>query len=125
MGKRRAKQFPGAMPEEIDFAKQRATRRYASPRVDGAFVVACLISLLLVVPPALIGWQVAQLNSNAGIVLALLAGSAASVVITFLVARAWLRFSRSDRLFSDASITGWFRTNRARRQVAHAREVFD
>lgn len=125
MAMRRAKQFSGAMPEEIAFAKQRATRRYQLPRVDGAFAVACLISFVLIVPPALLGWAIARSGGYADIVLALAAGAVASVVITFLTARAWLRFAPSDRLFADATISGWLRTERATRRVARAREVFD
>lgn len=113
------------MPEEIAFARRRPARRYHLPRVDGAFAAALLISFLLVVPPVLLGWSLARGDDYIGIVLAVLAGGVASMIVTFLAARAWLRFSPSDRLFADATITGWLRTYRAERQVARAREIFD
>lgn len=125
MAMRRARQFPGAMPEQIAFARRQPARRARPPRVDAAFATALLISLVLVVPPAFLGWSVAGADGYAGIVLAVLVGSVASVLVTFLAARAWLRFSKSDRLFADATLTGWVRVRRAQRQVARARDVFD
>lgn len=125
MANRRATQYPGAMPEEIAFGKRRTDARNASLRVDGSFVVAALISLLLVVPAVAVGWSVGKAGGAAGFGMAVAAGSLVSVIVTFLAARAWLQFAPGDRLFADATLTGWIRRGRAERQVAAAREVFD
>lgn len=125
MAIRRATQYPGAMPEEIAFGKRRTDARQASLRLNGTFVVAALISLLLVVPAVVVGWSVGKAGGAAGFVMAVAAGSLVSVIVTFLAARAWLKFGPGDRLFADATLTGWIRRGRAERQVAAAREVFD
>ncbi|MGH2960245.1 MAG: HD-GYP domain-containing protein [Solirubrobacterales bacterium] len=125
MAIRRATQFPGAMPEEIAFGKRRTDARHASLRLNGAFFIAALISLLLVVPAVAVGWSVGRVGGAAGFGMAVAAGSLVSVFVTFLAARAWLQFGPGDRLFADATLTGWIRRGRAERQVAAAREVFD
>lgn len=125
MAIRRATQYPGAMPEEIAFGKRRTDARHASLRLNGAFVVAALISLLLVVPAVVVGWSVGKAGGAAGFGMAVAAGSLVSVIVTFLAARAWIAFGPGDRLFADATLTGWVRRGRAERQVAAAREVFD
>ena len=125
MAIRRATQYPGAMPEEIAFGKRRMDARHAPLRLDGSFVVAALISLLLVVPAVVVGWSVGKAGGAAGFAMAVAAGSVASVIITFLAASAWLRFGPGDRLFADATLTGWVRRGRAERRVAAARQVFD
>ncbi|MFT4048617.1 MAG: HD domain-containing protein [Solirubrobacterales bacterium] len=116
-------QFPGATPEEIAFAKRRARVRRSSIEVDGSFFVALLISFVLVVPPALIGWFIAQSGSEVAIVYALLAGATSSLCITFVAGSIWRRRT-DDRLFADATITGWLRRARADRAVGRAREDF-
>ena len=113
------------MPEEIAFGKRRKDARHAPLRLDGSFVVAALISLLLVVPAVVVGWSVGKAGGAAGFAMAVAAGSVASVIITFLAAGAWLRFGPGDRLFADATLTGWVRRGRAERRVAAARQVFD
>lgn len=125
MAIRRATQYPGAMPEEIEFGKRRMDARHASLRLDGSFVIAALISLLLVVPAVVVGWSVGKAGGAAGFGMAIAAGSLVSVIVTFLAARAWLQFGPGDRLFADATLTGWIRRGRAERRVAAAREVFD
>jgi hypothetical protein len=117
--------FPGAMPEEIAFARRHAVVRRASLRLDGAFFVAAVISLLLFVPPVLVGWRVGERGGGSGFAMAIVAGGVISVLVTLLAARAWLIFSPGDRLFADATLTGWIRRARARRQIAIAREIFD
>lgn len=117
-------QFPGATPEEIAFAKRRARTPRRSLRIDASFFVSLLISLALVVPPALIGWSIARTGSDAAILLALGAGATASVILTFSIGKIWRRFATDDRLFVDATITGWLRRARADRAVSRAREVF-
>jgi hypothetical protein len=124
MAIRRAIQFPGAMPEEIAFARQRRTVRRASLRVDGTFALALAISFVLILAPALIGWSVGRIGGVTGMAMAVLAGSVVSVLLTFLAARAYVRFSKSDRLFPDATISGWLRRARAERSIAQARELF-
>lgn len=125
MAIRRATQYPGAMPEEVAFGKRRTDTRRASLRLDRSFLVAALISLLLVVPAVAVGWSVGKAGGAAGFGMAVAAGSLVSVIVTFLAARAWIRFGPSDRLFADATLTGWIRRGRAERHVAAAREVFD
>lgn len=125
MAIRRATQYPGAMPEDIAFGKRRADSRRASLRLNGSFVVAALISILLVLPAVAVGWSVGRAGGAAGFVMAVAAGSLVSVIVTFLAARAWLKFGPGDRLFADATLTGWIRRARAERQVTAAREVFD
>lgn len=94
-------------------------------RPDGAFLVAAAISLLLLAPPVLVGWRVGELGGITGIALAVVAGGVISVLVTLLAARAWLLFAPGDRLFADATLTGWIRRARAERNVAIAREIFD
>jgi hypothetical protein len=113
------------MPEEIAFGKRRTDARQASLRLNGTFVVAALISLLLVVPAVAVGWSVGKAGGAVGFGMAVAAGSLVSVIVTFLAARAWLRFGPGDRLFADATLTGWIRRGHAERKVAAAREVFD
>jgi hypothetical protein len=125
MATRRATQFPGAMPEEIAFARRHAAVRRASLRPNGAFFVAVMISLLLFVPPVLVGWRVGEIGGISGFALAIAAGGVISVLVTLLAARAWLLLSPSDRLFADATMTGWVRRGRAERKMAIARETFD
>jgi hypothetical protein len=125
MAIRRATQYPGAMPEEVAFGKRRMDARHASLRLNGSFVVAALISLLLVVPAVVVGWSVGKVGGAAGFGMAVAAGSLVSVIVTFLAARAWLQFGPGDRLFADATLTGWIRRGHAERKVAAAREVFD
>lgn len=93
-------------------------------RADGALAVAVVISLLLVVPPALLGWRVAQSEGYSGIVLAVLAGSLLSVLLTFLASRAWQRFAPGDRTFADATVSGWLRRARGERETTKARKLF-
>ncbi len=124
MAKRRAIQFSGAMPEEIAIAKRRPSSRRSPLRADGALAVAVVISLLLVVPPALLGWRVGQSEGYGGIVLAVLAGSVLSVLLTFLASRAWQRFAPGDRTFADATVSGWLRRARGEREAARARKLF-
>jgi hypothetical protein len=113
------------MPEDIAFGKRRMDARPVALRVNGPFVVAVLISLLLLVPAVAVGWNVGKVGGAAGFAMAIVAGSLVSVTVTFLAARAWLQFAPGDRLFADATLSGWFRRSRAERQVAVAREVFD
>jgi hypothetical protein len=112
------------MPEEIAFARQRQQTRRNSFRADGSFAFALAISGVLLLVPALVGWNVGKIGGAAGLALAVLAGATISVLLTFTAARAWLRFSKSDRIFPDATLTGWIRRARAERSVAHARELF-
>lgn len=125
MAIRKATQFPGAMPEEIAFARRHAVVRRASLRPNGALFVAVVISLLLFLPPVLVGWRVSAIGGYSGFALAVAAGGVVSVLVTLLAARAWLLFSSGDRLFADATLTGWVRRGRAERQIAIARETFD
>jgi hypothetical protein len=112
------------MPEELEFARKRQVVRRKPLRADATLVVALAISLVLLITPALVGWRVGQIGGATGLALAVLAGGLVSVVLTYWMARGWQRFSNSDRLFADATITGWVRRARAERSVAHARELF-
>jgi hypothetical protein len=113
------------MPEEIAFARRQSVVRRASLRPDAALGGAVVISLLLFVPPVLVGWKVGGIGGLSGFALAVAAGGVVSVLITLLVARAWLRVSSGDRMFADATLTGWIRRGRAERQLAVARESFE
>ncbi|MBJ7354696.1 MAG: HD domain-containing protein [Thermoleophilaceae bacterium] len=113
------------MPEEIAFARRQAVVRRTPLRPNGAFFVAVAISMLLFVPPVLVGWRVGEVGGLTGIAMAVVAGGVVSVLVTLLAARAWLLLSPGDRLFADATLTGWVRRARAERQIKIAREVFD
>jgi hypothetical protein len=113
------------MPEEIAFARRRTGARRASLRLDGRFFLAALISLLLFVPPVLVGWKVGSGGGITGFAMAIVAGGIVSVLVTLLAARVYMRVTPGDRLFADATLTGWVRRGRAERQVAVAQEIFD
>jgi hypothetical protein len=113
------------MPEELAFARRRPEARRARLRPDGQLAVAACISLFLFAPPVLVGWRVGAGGGSFAFAFALLAGGTVSVLATLLATRAWILLTSGERLFADATLTGWVRRARAERQVAIVREIFE